>query len=391
MTFYRTLMIASALMGLTACGGEPSADNDKVEDAATQEQGNGSIAAESFGTTASGQETTLITLTNANGLSVSATDYGATIISIMVPDRGGQLANVNLNVDDLAGYEAGASYFGAVAGRYAGRIGGAQFTLDGITYQLPENGGGNTLHSGPDGYNQMMWQSETAMTDAGPSVTFSRLSPAGEQGFPGNLEVSVTYTLTDENALNIDYQATTDAATPINLTQHAYFNLNGGKGDVLDHLLTVNADAILALGDDLIPTGNYLAVDDTPFDFRTATAVGDRVDADHEEIVRGNGYDHNWVLNKEDGALALAAVLTDPKSGRRMETWTTEPGLQIYTGNWLDGSLRRGALSFTKRTGICLETQHFPNSPNEPGFPSTILRPGEVFTSTTSYRFSTVE
>ena len=345
------------------------------------------VTREAFGALPDGRAVELFTLTNAHGVRVRAMTYGATIVSLETPDRDGRLGDVVLGYPSLDGYLAASPYFGAVVGRYGNRIAGARFTLDGTTYRLAANDGPNHLHGGVQGFDKVLWAGDTASTDSTVAVTFAYSSPAGEEGYPGTLTVAVRYTLGNDDALRVDYQATTDAATPVNLTQHSYFNL-AGAGEILGHVLTVAADRYTPVDSTLIPTGALAPVDGTPFDFRTPTAIGARIDLDHEQLRRGRGYDHNWVLNRTDSGLALAARVTEPTSGRTLTISTTEPGIQFYSGNFLDGSIRgKDGRRYAHRSGFCLETQHYPDSPNQPGFPSTILRPGATYRSTTVFAF----
>lgn len=346
-----------------------------------------------FDTTPDGEAVSLVTLVNVHGMEVRAMSYGGIILSLKVPDRDGTLGDVALGYDHLAGYLAETPYFGAIIGRYGNRIGGARFDLDGESYVLEANNGPNHLHGGLAGFDKVVWDAEPFENEEGVGVVFSRTSPDGEEGYPGNLSAEVTYTLTDGNELIFDYLATTDAATPVNLTQHTYFNLAGhGGGDVLGHRLTIDASRYTPVDGGLIPTGEMAPVEGTPFDFRSPHLVGERIGVDHPQITFGGGYDHNWVLDREgvaEGALAPAVRVEEPASGRIMEVFTTEPGLQFYSGNFLDGSItgKDGAV-YRFRNGFCLETQHYPDSPNQASFPSTILRPGEEYRSRTVYRFS---
>jgi aldose 1-epimerase len=347
------------------------------------------VARSPFGTLPDGRAVEMFTLTNANGVEVRAITYGGIITSLRLPDRGGKIDDVLLGYDRLDGYlkNAPGPYFGAIIGRYGNRIGKGQFTLAGHTYTLAKNNGPNHLHGGTRGFDQQLWTAEP--TKDGTGVVFSRTSQDGEEGYPGNLRVQVTYTLTDKNELVVDYHATTDKATPVNLTQHSYFNLAGdGSGDILGHELMINADRYTPVDDTLIPTGELAPVQGTPFDFRKATAIGARIDQDNPQLKNGKGYDHNWVLNRKGAGLQLAARVVEPKTGRTLEVSTTEPGLQFYSGNFLDGTITgKGGHVYKHRTGFCLETQHFPDSPNKPNFPSTILQPGQEYRSKTVFLF----
>jgi len=342
-----------------------------------------------FGTQA-GRPVTLYTLTNANGVEVDTMNYGGIILSIRVPDRKGQFADIVLGHETLEGYVPNPPYIGAVVGRYANRIANGTFTLDGKTYTLPKNDGPNTLHGGTDKtFNKVVWDGEPMKGKTG--VTYTYLSKDGDDGFPGNMKVKVTYTLTNDNELVIEYEATTDKATVINLSQHSYFNLAGqGTGDILNHELMLNADHFTPVDKNLIPTGELRPVKGTPMDFTKSTKIGARIDDNYEQLVLGHGYDHNWVLNSKMMGLTLAARVYEPTSGRVMEVSTTQPGVQFYTGNFLDGTVTgKQGLVYKRRYGLCLETQHFPDSPNHPDFPTTTLKPGETFKSKTVFKFST--
>jgi aldose 1-epimerase len=335
-----------------------------------------------------GQPIDLFTLTNAQGVEVKTINYGAIITSWLVPDRTGQLADIVLGYADPAEYVKGnPSYFGAIVGRYANRIGKAQFTLDGRTYTLAANDGPNHLHGGRRGFDKVLWTAETVKTSDGPGVAFTRASPDGEEGYPGTLKARVTYTLTDRNELIVSYEATTDKPTIVNLTQHSYFNLAGqGTSDVLGHELRINADRYTPVDATLIPTGELAPVESTPFDFRKPTAIGARINSEHPQMKFGGGYDHNWVLARSGGGLSLAADVYEPKSGRTLQISTTEPGLQFYSGNFLDGTLTgKDGRVYRQRYGFCLETQHFPDSPNKATFPSTTLRPGSTYRTRTVF------
>jgi len=349
---------------------------------------NSGVQQQPFGTQG-GRPVTLYTLTNAHGVEIRAMNYGGIVLSIRIPDRKGQVGDVVLGHETLEGYIPNPPYFGAIVGRYANRIANGTFTLDGKTYTLPKNDGPNTLHGGIDKtFNKVVWDGEPLKGKTG--VAFSYVSKDGEEGFPGNLKVKVTYTLTDSNELVIDYEATTDKATPINVSQHSYFNLAGeGTSDILNHEIMINADRFTPVDKNLIPTGELRPVKGTPFDFTTSTKIGARIDDNYEQLVLGHGYDHNWVLDRKGDGLSLAARVYEPTSGRVLEVSTTQPGVQFYTGNFLDGTItgKQGHV-YKHRYGFCLETQHFPDSPNHPDFPTTILKPGETFRSSTVFKFS---
>jgi len=359
------------------------------------------ISRSDFGKTAEGEAVDLFVLKGAGGMEVAITNYGGIVTSIKAPDRDGKLGDVVLGFDKLEGYLAGHPFFGCITGRYANRIAQGMFTLDGKTYTLAKNNGENHLHGGRKGFDKFVWKAETATASDGPALRLSRVSPDGEESYPGNLSVTVTYTLGPDNALRIDYSATTDKPTVLNLTNHSYFNLAGqGEGDALGHEMQIFADRFTPVDAALIPTGELRSVEGTPLDFRKPHKIGERIDADDEQIKRGGGYDHNFVINHPNGKASnapaksgrrptLAARVYEPASGRVLEVLTTEPGVQLYTGNFLDGTVTgKGGKTYKRRYGFCLETQHFPDSPNQPRFPSTVLRPGEKFESTTIYRFS---
>jgi aldose 1-epimerase len=345
------------------------------------------VKREPFGRMPDGTAIEIFTLTNKNGLELKAIGYGGIITSLRVPDRNGTFDDIVLGFERLDDYLKDHPFFGAIIGRYGNRIAKGQFTLDGTTYKLATNNGPNHLHGGLKGFDKVVWQVEPVTGKN--AITFTRTSPDGEEGYPGNLRVQVTYTLTDANELIVDYRATTDKPTIVNLTQHSYFNLAGqASGDILGHQLMINANRYTPVDETLIPTGERASVAKTPFDFRRATAIGARINDDHPQLKNGLGYDHNWVLNRSGGGLQLAARVTEPKSGRVMTIRTTEPGIQFYSGNFLDGKLtgKQGA-QYKHRTGFCLETQHFPDSPNKPKFPSTTLRPGSEYRTTTIFAF----
>jgi aldose 1-epimerase len=342
-----------------------------------------------FGRLSDGQAVESFTLTNANGIELRAITYGATIISIRVPDRDGRLDDVVLGHDDLAGYVTKPAYMGVVVGRYGNRIAGGRFTLDGQTYKLATNNGPNHLHGGVRGFDKHNWKAESFERPDGVGVAFTRRSPDGEEGYPGNLDVRVTYTLNDRGEVSFEYLATTDKPTVVNLTQHSYFNLAGdGKRDVLGHELKIDADRYTPVDKTLIPTGVLAPVAGTPFDFRKPTAIGARIGADDEQIRNGGGYDHNFVLNRRGPGLTRVIQVYEPTTGRTMDIATTEPGVQFYSGNFLDGSIKgKGGHVYARRYGFCLETQHFPDSPNKPDFPSTVLRPRQQYRSQTVLTF----
>jgi aldose 1-epimerase len=351
----------------------------------------GSTAKKSFGKTSDGQPADLYVLTNKNGAEVSITNYGGAVVSLKVPDRNGKLADVVLGYDNVDGYVNDRSYFGAIVGRYGNRIAHAQFVLDGKSYSLAKNNGENSLHGGIKGFNKALWTAKTASAKDGQSLELSYLSKDGEEGFPGNLKVSVIYTWTETSALMIEYSATSDKPTVVNLTNHAYFNLAGqGSGDILGHLLTIQADKFTPVDAALIPTGELRDVAGTPFDFRKATAIGAHIDQDEAQLKLGGGYDHNFALRRSgDAGESLAARVVEPTTGRVMEVWTTEPGVQFYTGNFLDGKTPgKGGVTYPRRSAFCLETQHYPDSPNQPKFPSVVLKPGELYHTITKYLFS---
>jgi aldose 1-epimerase len=352
-----------------------------------------------FGTLPDGRAVSVFTLTNRNGLEVRVMDFGATVLSIRVPDRDGTLEDVVLGHDDLEGYLNTRSFFGSTVGRFGNRIAGARFELDGREYTLSANNGPNHLHGGEAGFDRVLWTRSSTLDSDGGGVTLAYASADGEEGYPGKLEVEVDYFLSDQDELVIEYRAHTDAATPVNLTHHSYFNLAGG-GDVLDHRLEIAAERYTPVDETLIPTGVLEPVTGTPLDFTSPTAIGARIDSKHLQMVVGRGYDHNFVLERPDegssvgdgefAQLSFAARVTEEVSGRVMEVLTTEPGLQFYSGNFLDGkTVGKSGVAYPPRSGFCLESQHFPDSPNQPEFPSVTLRPDQLYRSRTVYRFST--
>jgi aldose 1-epimerase len=346
--------------------------------------------AQPFGTTREGATVERYVLKNSHGMEVDVITWGAIVQRIVVPDRKGTPADVVLGFDTLDGYLGLHPYFGAIVGRYGNRIANATFTLGGRKYTLAANNGPNSLHGGLKGFDKHVWKARPFATAAGPAVELTYVSPAGEEGYPGTLTAKVTYTVTEADELRIDYHLSSDAETVANVTNHSYFNLAGqGTGDVLKHEVRIQADRFTPVNATLIPTGELRSVQGTPFDFRAPTAIGARIEAKDEQIAYGKGYDHNWVLDGHMGTLRPAVQVTEPTSGRVLEVSTTEPGVQFYTGNFLDGTITgKGGAVYRNRFGFCLETQHFPDSPNQPSFPSTVIVPGRPHTSTTVYRFS---
>ncbi len=394
MTHFRRRLGAgslSSLLLLAACNPQPSAQQTAAQAPAATDSTRTTSAAmptsASFGKTTDGTEVRLFTLANAHGMQVTISTLGGTITGIRVPDRNGKIGDVVLGFDEASGYQSPAflksgPYFGALIGRYGNRIKGGQFALGGHAYTLAKNNGPNALHGGKKGFDKMIWDATPGRSAAGQTLTLHLLSKDGEEGYPGNLAVTVAYTLTDDSALRIDYTATTDQPTVLNLTNHAYFNLNhGASKDVLAHVVTLPADRYTVVDATLIPTGELRPVKGTPFDFTAPHAIGERIGQ-----VPG-GYDHNWVLNAAPGPHPAATVY-DPASGRTLEVSTDQPGVQFYTGNFLDGSLKgHGGTVYGQHAGFCLETQHFPDSPNQPKFPSTVLKPGETYRTTSEYKF----
>ena len=350
-----------------------------------------SISEEDYGSTLEDMPVKLYTLTNTGGMQVKITNFGGTVVSICVKDREGNFDDVVLGYDSLEGYINDTAYFGGIIGRFCNRIGNARFTLDGVEYILARNNADNHLHGGIKGFNKVLWDTEEIRGDDFVGLTLSYNSQDGEENYPGNLQVEVTYKLTDSDELKIDYRAKTDKKTILNLTNHSYFNLTGaGGGNILGHELMLNADRFTPVDNNLIPTGELLSVDGTPLDFRQSTVIGARINQEYDQLVLGGGYDHNWVLNSTDVSLTLAARVYEPTTGRILEVETTQPGIQFYSGNFLDGSATgKGGQTYHHRYGFCLETQHYPDSPNRPEFPSTVLNPGEQYIETTVFRFLT--
>jgi aldose 1-epimerase len=365
------VVVAAMLLMLTSCGG-------------------GQIKKSDFGQVKD-KDVNLYTLENDKGAVMKVTNYGGIITSLTMPDRNGNFDDIVLGYDNLQSYLDENPYFGAIIGRYGNRIGEGRFALDGETYQLLTNDGENHLHGGTKGFDKRVWKAVAFESELGPAVSFRRISKDNEQGYPGNLDVTVIYTLSNNNELIIDYRAKTDEKTICNLTHHSYFNLEGhDAGSILDHELMINADYFTPVNSGLIPTGEVRAVEDTPFDFTQPVAIGKRIDNPNQQLKRGRGYSHNWALKRHDNEqIILAAAVYEPDSGRSMEVWTQEPGVQFYSGNFLDGSItgKDGAV-YEHRSGFCLETQHFPDSPNHDNFPSVVLNPDEVYKTRTIYKFS---
>ncbi len=347
-----------------------------------------SVQEENFGAV-QGSSVEIYTLTNAHGLEVRAMNFGGIIVSVKVPDKTGHSDDIALGFDKLAGYIENNPHFGSLIGRYANRIAGAKFSLDGKEYHLAANNGPNTLHGGIKGFDKVIWKAKPFKNSTGVGLILTYTSKDGEESFPGNVKAKVTYTLTDHDELSVDYEATTDKATPVNLTQHSYFNLKGeGNGDILGHEVTLNADRFTPVDKNLIPIGELRPVKNTPLDFTKPATIGARIDDKDEQMVLGRGYDHCFVINRTGDGSVLAARVHDPQSGRVLEIYTTEPGVQFYSGNFLDGLVGKQGHSYKQRFGFALETQHYPDSPNQPQFPTTILRPGQVYRTRTVYKFS---
>ena len=388
---YRIKSQRIVLAAVAAVAGAMLCSCSSVHNRMTSDQAKGrlEINVKPFGETSEGQQVRLYTLRNANGLSAEIMTYGAIVVTLKTPDRNGKMGDIVLGYDNLQDYIKNSPYFGAIVGRYGNRIAQGKFTLDGVEYKLAVNNGENHLHGGIKGFDKVVWSDEPVWKADAVGVKLSYLSKDGEEGYPGNLNATVTYLLTNNNELRIEYEATTDKATPVNLTHHGYFNLTGGQRDILDHVLALNAGKFTPVDKGLIPTGELLPVAGTPMDFTRSTAIGARIGNDFEQLKFGGGYDHNWVLNKGGRSMIAAARVYEPTTGRVMEIRTTEPGIQFYSGNFLDGTITgKGGTVYKHRWGLCLETQHYPDSPNKPNFPSTILRPGQNYETTTIYRFS---
>ena len=382
MSLLRSCLIVSVVATLASC-----ATQRHMESPVTP-----TVTRAPYGRLPDGRAVDVFTLANPSGVVVRAMTYGAIITAVRTPDRAGHLEDITLGFDSLPGYLGEHPYFGALIGRYANRIARGQFTLDGVTYNLARNNGPNSLHGGQRGFDKVLWTAEPFTRSDAAGVMFHYTSPDGEEGYPGTLAVRVGYTLTTRNELVVDYEATTDKATPVNLSQHAYWNLRGeGRGDILDHVVELDASSFTPVDSTLIPTGKVRSVIGTPFDFRTPTRVGARINEPNEQLRFGGGYDHNFVLDRRTAGLAHAARVVDPGSGRTLDISTTEPGVQFYTGNFLDGTITgKSGHVYPHRGALVLETQHFPDSPNHVEFPSTILRPGAVYRSQTVFQFGVV-
>jgi len=340
-----------------------------------------------FGKTPDGKQVDIFTLRNPDGIEARICNYGGILVSLKTPDRHGRLEDVVLGWDHLDGYLPQGPYFGALVGRVGNRIANAAFTLEGVTYALAANDGPNAIHGGRKGFDKVVWQAARTVTPSGPALELNYLSRDGEEGYPGNLSVKAVYSLTPDNGLRLDFTGTTDKTTLVNLTQHTYFNL-AGKGDILGHQVYIDADRFTPMDNGLIPTGELRSVKGTPFDFRQPAAIGARIEQDDEQLKNGRGYDHNFVLNHPPGRLDVIARVSEPVTGRVLEVLTTEPGVQLYSGNFLDGTIKgKGGQVYPKRSGFCLETEHFPDAPHHPQFPSITLKPGEVYRSATVFRF----
>jgi len=397
--FIRVGLVA-AMLGFSGCRSEPQkrttpeagASESKDQRAAPTDVGLSVLKSDvkTFGETADGRQVRLYSLQNANGLKADIMTYGAIVVSLQTPDRDGRMDDIVLGYDNLQDYIKNSPYFGAIVGRYGNRIAKGKFTLDGAEYTLATNNNANHLHGGVKGFDKVVWGDDPVWKDDAVGVKLSYLSKDGEEGYPGNLKATVTYLLTNKNELRIEYEATTDKATPVNLTHHGYFNLAGAESDILGHVLMLNADRFTPVDEGLIPTGELTPVKGTPMDFLKPTPIGARINETYEQLKFGGGYDHNWVLNKRGKGMTLAARVYEPTTGRVMEIRTMEPGIQFYSGNFLDGTItgKEGKV-YKHRWGFCVETQHYPDSPNKPDFPSTILRPGEKYETVTTYRFST--
>ncbi len=381
----RQVLGTLAAFALGACSTKPASETSSTTPATPSVN----MKKDHFGQLHNGDPADLYTMTNANGVSVAITTYGGRVVSVKVPDKKGAFADIVLGFNSLDGYLSDNPYFGALIGRYGNRIGKAQFTLNGTVYKLAANDGPNSLHGGKIGFDKVLWTGADKTTSDTPSLELRYTSKDGEEGYPGTLASIVTYSLTPQNELKIEYKATTDRDTVLNLTNHSYWNLAGaGEGDILGHEMTIAASKFTPVDKTLIPTGELKSLDGSPFDFRTATAVGARIDKDDPQLKFGMGYDHNWVLDSTGGSITRCALVHEPNYGRTLEVSTNQPGLQFYTGNFLDGKIKgKGGKVYPRRGALCLETQHFPDSPNKPNFPSSELKPGQEYKYTTIYKF----
>ncbi|MBC2839533.1 galactose mutarotase [Robiginitalea sp. SC105] len=390
-TFKQAIRISlcSLLLLAAGCGG-PKKDADAAG-GIEQAPDTMAIGQQSFGTLPDGREVTRYSLRNTSGMEIGVINLGGIITDWTAPDASGNYEDIVLGFDNLEPYLDGNPYFGALIGRYGNRIAGGSFSLDGQAYTLAKNNGENHLHGGVKGFDKVLWQAEPRQSDAGNTLELTYRSPDGEEGYPGNLDVKVTYTLSEAGELDILYEAKTDKPTVVNLTQHSYFNLSGDfSRPITDHMLTLQADAYLPVDAGLIPTGEIRPVAGTPFDFTQPKTIGAEIDADNPQISLGGGYDHCWILNGPDAGFRKVATVTHPPSGRRLEVFTDEPGVQFYTGNFLDGTLpAKGGGTYARRSGFCLETQHYPDSPNQEAFPSVRLDPGETYSSHTKFKLTT--
>lgn len=383
------LLTVAAAVSISACQSGAKTDNNTTDSMSTKQDSlsAGQISDAAFDKTIDSKQVKLYHLKGKGNIQVAITNYGAKIVSLLAPDKQGQLADVELGYDNIDQYvNTKERYYGGIVGRYGNRIAKGKFKVDGKEYTLATNNGVNHLHGGKKGFNDVVWDAEQPNDH---TLKLHYLSKDGEEGYPGNLDITLTYELTDSNELKIDYTATTDKATVVNLTNHSFFNLHGaGNGDINDHVMYINADKFTPVDSTLIPSGKLEPVKGTPMDFTTPTKIGERVDADFEQLKFGKGYDHNYVLNKKGKELSLAATVEEPQSGRFLEVWTTEPGVQFYGGNFLDGTDKgKEGKTYVHRGAFCLETQHYPDSPNQPSFPSVVLKPGETYSSTCVYKF----
>ena len=385
------ILVFSVVFLTVQCKNKAEKEGAKQTDQMMESQQDSlAISQEDFGKLPTGESIQKYTMTNANGMVVSVINYGGIITNLEVPDKNGKIADVVLGFNSLEGYLTPPPYFGAIIGRFGNRIANGKFSLDGTEYELAQNDGQNHLHGGNKGFDKVVWEVTTITNANSVALQLHYLSKDMEEGYPGNLNTTVTYTLTNDNALKVNYKANTDKKTVVNLTQHSYFNLSGDfSKDILGQQISINADTFLPVDATLIPTGEFKEVAGTPFDFTQAKTIGKQINQDNEQLKRGLGYDHCWVLNREADGLSLAATAYDPASGRFMEVFTTEPGIQFYSGNFLDGTLKsKSGGTYAKRSGFCLETQHYPDSPNQENFPSVVLNPDQTYTSETTFKFS---